>query len=298
VINETIVTAYGNLITWTCAHEQISKLAELQSKYAESVSFKERLPREYEAALAHFIFCLKRLINGPSELLKRGFPSSLPIRSNWVRRPHDENAPNKIGISTKKGLGKDKLTWVLSQLMDKNQRFLLGARDLIDEYEYIMQNHPKEKPRITTWVSDVITDIALIAEMDRQVHLYQPWVRMQEYAQEPTEDEIAAQFLTMNEPFSTLLEIFPRNGLQDVAMPLPQFYYPIDKPRTQERVDVLRSAEKNLDNVWRAVDAIFEEKCGKSMHEFLRKFLPVERLIFKTPEWVEPVREMYILYFC
>lgn len=75
---------------------------------------------------------------------------------------------------------------------------------------------------------------------------------------------------------------------------LSRFNYPIDKRRTAENVDILRTAEKNLDDFWLKVDRELLDKDGIPHRERLTHILPPGELE-RTPKWVEPERTVAVV---
>jgi hypothetical protein len=65
------------------------------------------------------------------------------------------------------------------------------------------------------------------------------------------------------------------------------FEYPIDHPRSEHRVKMLRNAERNLDMFWKEADQYM--KTSRIMSPRLRNLIARQTPV-RTPEWVDPPR--------
>ena len=67
-----------------------------------------------------------------------------------------------------------------------------------------------------------------------------------------------------------------------------KYYYPVDKRRTRENVEAMRTAERNLDSFWSAVDDNLKRTAGERLNgTALTKLLSQPRILQRTPEWIE-----------
>jgi hypothetical protein len=123
----------------------------------------------------------------------------------------------------------------------------------------------------------------------RQVNLYQPWSLSLDHAL--TKEELDTEARTYAAHMIEFHDTMSRIKFQDIATPLgKRFHYPVGSRRRKETVTALRSAERNLDAVWDRIDAVFIQHHGKTLHRLLRRYLPVERELQRTAEWVEPTK--------
>ena len=69
----------------------------------------------------------------------------------------------------------DPTMWLFHSLWDDQQLFLLGLPSLMDEIEHVLETDPTEKSRISSWVAGVFSDLGLIARLQHELEIYQPW---------------------------------------------------------------------------------------------------------------------------
>ncbi|KAI9879339.1 MAG: hypothetical protein M1830_008799 [Pleopsidium flavum] len=286
VLGNVIVDAYGTFLTWDVIYQQVSNLTALKQKYSNVISSKKKLPSEYGKALQNFRYLLNRASKGPIGNLKTGVPASPPLRSLFVREPQVPNS-TMIRVETKSAAGKDPLMWIFQALWDDHQLFLCGLQDLTDEFERLIQGDPKQKERISPWVAQVFSDLAVMAEIRRQLSLYHP--SLSTVNEEDTE-EIKADFATSLSGLAELVRGFDGVSLANVGTPSEgRFHYPSDKRRTQQSIRAMREAEQHLDLFWRTADQQFASKIGRSQHQAIQHLLSEDREVQRTPEWVEPI---------
>src|SRR5438034_5839902 len=99
------------------------------------------------------------------------------MRPYFMRLPQDPTN-TKIQITERTGLAKDKnrdeLIWIFTTLFDEHQLHLAGLNTLMDELERLIENDPKTKELISSWVADQISDLSVFSLCLPQIELYQP----------------------------------------------------------------------------------------------------------------------------
>lgn len=193
------------------------------------------------------------------------------------------------GISTDKG--RDRLLWIFRTLWDEQQLHLVGLDVLMDEMERTVQNDPRLKELLSPWVTGVISDLSVISECRRQISLYQPWAATFEDAMVKRMDDIKADFGRTVSGWRQFNKSFKGTSLAVLGNPSDgKFFYPVDKRRTRENTEAMRTAEHNLDRFWERVDKFLIEEDGMYLHQAVRDLLD-KRILRRTPEWVEPVKD-------
>ena len=145
-----------------------------------------------------------------------------------------------------------------------------------------------QKDRISAFVSNILSDIAVAMEIDEQVAWHQPNVG---FVHSVPGEELDAQFDRHTAPLfffqDELQKLLPK--MTEAGLPLVKFDYPSEKRRTATTTEKMRNAEANLDEFWRIVDSYFQRpsKFGKSIQEKLIG-VPSHRILERTPEWIEP----------
>lgn len=291
VIGSVIMDAYDCLMLWDIISEQLTHLAALQSKYSDVITPEETLPEDYMKALLTLRFTLNEAEKVPILRLKMGIPASPQFRPLWVREPQTPGS-NIIQVRSKPGTGADPMMWLFNCLWNEHQLFLHRLPRLVDEIEYLVQNNPKEKSRLSPWVARVFADLGLMAKLQHELEIYQPWAAGFEYEFVGLRREIEKD---MSQHFDLIREV--ERNLDDHAFAKfgdptgGRFKYPSDKRRTKETTESMRKAEANLDLFWDKVDEHYRRNSGKTISQTLQHILKKVRQLERTPEWVEPMPE-------
>jgi hypothetical protein len=287
-LSNLILDAYGGFILWDVMYQQATKLVKLNEKYSSVDFATKKLPSEYDMALQNFRHLLDQASKGPIDKLKVGVPPSPPLRSCYVREPQEPGS-TMIRVHTKSAIGKDPLLLLFATLWDSQQLFLRGLPDVMDELDRLVQSDSKQKQRLSSWVAQVVSDLAVIAQIRRQVGSYHPLLMA---SNELTTDEIRADFSKSLISFAELMNNSKGISLANVgSLSEGRFHYPSDKRRTQEMTNAMRKAESNLDLFWETVDEHLKGKCSKTLHGLVKNLPLDDRKLQRTPEWVETETE-------
>jgi len=288
VLCNVVFAAYDGFLIWDVMYQQTTNLVKLNEKYSSVVSAMKKLPSEYDTALQNFKFFLDQASKGPIEKLKVVVPPSPPLRSRYVREPQDPGS-TMIRVSTKSALGKDPLLHLFATLWDGQQLFLCGLPAVMDELDRLVQSDSKQKQRLSSWVAQVMSDLAVIAQIRRQVGSYHPLLMA---SNEYTTDEMKRDFSKSLANSAELMKNMKGISLASVgSLSDRRFHYPSDKRRTCETTNAMREAESNLDLFWQTVDHHFKGKCGKTLDQIVRNLPLDDRKLQRTPEWIEPEPE-------
>ena len=285
VLGNVVVNAYTDLLAWDRLNQDVAQLVALRDQYSELISPTAELPEEFAQALCHFSYCLEQMTKGPISSFKVGMPASPPLRNHYAREPQDPNT-TKIGVVAKSShqSRNDDFLWLLERLLIDQQVFLCGLENLLDELERMLRNDPKCRDRMSSWLAKVVSDLALLAELKRQIGLLSPGPPMLEALDSKEKQKEFSKRMGL---MTTVFTIFQKDMyLCGAGSPLTKVNYPIDKRRTAATTKTMQEAEKNLDNFWLKVDQHFMKHAGKTLHEMLKGLFP-ERPIQRTPDWKE-----------
>ncbi|KAL5420796.1 hypothetical protein PMIN04_006125 [Paraphaeosphaeria minitans] len=289
-----MTNAHIGLEIWSELLVQVKDLRRLQSRYKKNITPEKALPGEYLDALLRFQHYLNQAMKDPIRQLKHCAYSSPPLQHLFVRLPPADSSTPMINIMSKPGLKNDRieteLIWLLQTLIeDGSTLFLIGPTNVVDELERLIQSDAKAKGLISAHVADVFSDLSIICEALRQLKTYQPWARGFENALVEKEDGIKTEFTQHTRSWSLVMKgIDGPNQKKIIRLGEPtgtKFHYPIDKSRTKRNVDAMRSAEKELDAFWQAVDENLRKR--KIAGTALWQLLSQEKILHRTPEWVE-----------
>ena len=290
VLRHMVTGAYGSVLVWEGLHNQITLLVALKDKYARSITPMNSLPPEYMNALLLFRYLLDRAIDLQIQELVMIVPSSPSLRSHFVREPQ---IPNSTTMSCRSKGKKSSLTYLLTLLWDKEQLFLHGLTNIMDDLDTLLRNDATQKSLVSPFVAESISKLAVLAESLRQLNLYQPWSSSMEFDDTASREEFKTFYNNATSRYSKLPEALTDVPLADLGTPSHGWFnYPVDKRRTQENVKAMRKAEQNLDAFWRAIDDEAARK-DSALQGLATLYKVAEGCeLQRTPEWVEPVEEV------
>jgi hypothetical protein len=112
----------------------------------------------------------------------------------------------------------------------------------------MLDEHSNDSDLISSWVANRFSDVALMSEIRRQLSLFQPWCIVWR-SKAPIEPDCPQFFALVNcfYGFITCADL--------TAADPANFVYPSSKRRTQENVELMRQAERRLDQFWIQLDA-------------------------------------------
>jgi hypothetical protein len=247
-----IEEAYVEFWLWKTANEDIRDLKTLESKYHDRISPNEHLPAEFETALCNFKYLLDQMIDLNLKRLHVVLPASPTARHLFVRdngtltlRPKDPVDP-KLGPS-------HYLMWLFKTLMIEHHAFLVGVPNLIDEVQRLVDKDREVHDLISSKVARVFANLATVAELVRQVQMYQPWFTM--IGQKSGNEECREAYNQKMKGYDDSAAALNRPLFVNYGDPLNgRLTYPSHKRRTKEVTEVLRNAEQNLDELWAIFD--------------------------------------------
>ncbi|KAK3403434.1 hypothetical protein B0T20DRAFT_26455 [Sordaria brevicollis] len=307
ILGSLVNSAYMEVEVYNELHRQAKELKALQEKYANVISVKDDLPKEYLKALLKFRFYLNQATKGVLGQLKQSALSSPPMRNLAVR-----NYPSQSFEESMRDLQTDKiaaainsrhkmtpvekrLMWLLRTLWEDGMDLFLASQPIIvDELERLLETEKEASNLISSYVAGLIGQLSIITQCMKQLDCYQPWARSFETLNIDYEDAIKESFAETSKPWAAILRATSERGgwfssLVRLGKPTgKRFFYPIDKRRTKENVEALRSAESNLDEFWKGVDRIMYKHANNLENTFVRRLLTQSRSLQRTPEWVEP----------
>ena len=287
VFSGVLADAYSHLWVWDVAVKHITKLDALRHHYGPSLSPISKLPIDYEEAFLRFKDIVDQGCVGMTRLATQGIYASPQLRSHYFGTQQGED----MMIARRNSHRRDYFLWLLEHLGDPVDMEKLGPKVFLDELERVIRSDSAtagipQKARISAWVSNALSDLAIFAEIEDQVYHHQPNIGVlhtvsAETTKKNFNEDTAELFLFQDQ----LKELEPK--LAAAGLPLGKFDYPSEKRRTASTTDKLRQAELKLDAFWNIVDEHYIRKTGKSIHQILSKAL-TPRTLERTPEWIEP----------
>ncbi|KAK3351069.1 LOW QUALITY PROTEIN: hypothetical protein B0H65DRAFT_567970 [Neurospora tetraspora] len=299
ILSSLVNTAYMEVEVYNELHRQAKELQALQEKYAKAISVKDDLPKEYLKALLKFRFYLYQATKGVLGELKQTVMSSPPMRYLSFRAQGSLRDLNEVAVAFnpnhKMNPVEKRLVWLLRTLWEDGMDLFLASQPIIvDELERLLETEKEASRMISSYVAGLIGQLSIITQCMRQLDCYQPWARSFETLDIDHEDSIKAAFAETSKPWAAIVRATSEKqgrfySLVRLGKPAcKRFFYPVDKRRTKENVEALRSAEGNLDEFWKGVDRIMYKDANNLENTFVRRLLTQSRSLQRTPEWVEP----------
>ncbi|KAG0199117.1 hypothetical protein BGX28_007544 [Mortierella sp. GBA30] len=286
-----VAEAYLYLEIWNDLHSQIGKAMSLQKKYERIIKYEDDLPTDLLETFLELEYSLSHYVKGPIQILKTIVVASPPLRASFVRLPEEGNnrmihvvqKPNSTWDTTQK-----RLMWLFQTLWDEQQRHLLGLSPLLDEMERLVQNDPKARNLFSSRVANMVADLSLLSECQRQISLYQPWASSFETEAAARQDELKDKHIQRTVRIQELDTALKHISLANADPSDGKFFYPVEKRRTKENTEAMQQAEKALDGFWEKLDKSLLEKIDVSRHGATMHLLSDSRILHRTPDWVEP----------
>ncbi|KAG0004385.1 hypothetical protein BGZ79_009456 [Entomortierella chlamydospora] len=291
VAGNVVAEAYQFFELWNNLHSLIGRVMSLKQKYEGTIKYEDDLPKDLLEAFLELEFGLSQYVKGPIEILKTTVVASPPLRASFVRLP-EEGSNSIIRVVQKPGSTWDttqgRLMWLFQTLWDEQQRHLCGLPLILDEMERLVQNDPKTRNLFSSRVASTVADLSLMSECQRQISLYQPWASSFEDEAVSRRDELVAKYVQQTTRIQELDTALKQISLGDSDPSEGKFLYPVEKRRTKENVELMQKAERNLDMFWEKLDKFILQKINISRQGALTQLLSDNRILHRTPDWVEP----------
>ncbi|KAI1764647.1 hypothetical protein GGR53DRAFT_466201 [Hypoxylon sp. FL1150] len=233
-----------------------------------------------------------------------------PALRNYFRREEEPESPAGWGIGPRPGanLKNDRLVWFFIQFQLEEFCDAIGWETLAFEFEQLLRDKA-ERPRISALMAWQFTNLGLLGLLQNQIRMCFPRllertvIREREHWTEPLGSSLRPWLESVEHPMEKLAQIgipaspripaFPIYlDLKGMADPTSgKFAYPFNKSRTKATVQAMQEAERNLDDFWALYDGHFDKVLSVETRDVLRKLLPANRTLVRTPDWVEPLKE-------
>lgn len=287
---DALIFAYRNLLNWNMALGEFSKLWAIGTKDCMPLHNNKSIVESSRIEYAHFSYLLTQMRIWLLIDLRTGILASPPLRADYTRVPGGSNTTD---IRFTRGCLKprDSLLDLIDALTDWTMVSRWGLHNLLDELERVLQSDKKQRERISPWVAHILSDLTVIAELERQMSLYQPDLLVKIVDEGLTEDLMEREYTKR-----TLIIIGVVHGFRIMPFTmgssvLRKCCYPSDKQRTAQRTREMINAETKLDAFWTKIDKHFVAKAGANLHEVTRILFPNAewaRDLQRTPEWSQP----------
>ncbi|KAL9596375.1 MAG: hypothetical protein Q9219_005853, partial [cf. Caloplaca sp. 3 TL-2023] len=169
----------------------------------------------------------------------------------------------------------DHLYWLLTELArgPQHDQQICGLSSLSQEIENLISKDARQKARLTWSLTRVISDIAVVAEIQRQLGLStcNEFILSLRLTEENKSwyEEWAEPSFKINGVFRDYIGHAHQSGLPPLVTDLRCFDYPSHRPRNAANTIKMRSAEEALDHLWDAIDQRFTTATGKTLSQLV-----------------------------
>lgn len=300
VITHALDYGYMNYFYWNKLTQLAREFHAKARPVLDTLDHKKPLPQDIEDILLDLISVGRDGLGGMVSNLSHGVATSSYATGMKYVRETERSAKRKPfhRVITQGPRPGDQLMMLLVQLVaaDKNTSNSYGLHDVVDEIQRLIHDSPQQKRRLTSYVSAVFSDLALLSTIIRQLFSFFPWSSSFERKMaglDKLNDSFAMDGLHLRETLDKD-HGFP-GGAETSRIQLPitvSLLYPAHKAHNEANVRALRRAESNLDAFWGSIDDFFLRTNGESLLQLLCKYTTSPRELHRTPEWVQSVEPL------
>ncbi|KAL8925190.1 MAG: hypothetical protein Q9172_002344 [Xanthocarpia lactea] len=282
-LSRVLMTAYHDVFLWESVSRLFDRLVEIYTEQKAEIQLGQIWPDTYLEAFSRLGFVLLSINIGYLNILT-DYMSAVPSFKNLIINTPKPNGRYETYVRKQPD---DYLWWLFRELVKEaeNLKKTCGLPDILHELETMVTTDQQQKKRLTWRLVRLISDVAVIAEMQRHLslsscHDYSLTSMSQKENQAWIEIHMA--------PLAKIRDVLKEGtGLAALVMDLRVFDYPSGKPRTAVTTAKMRSAEQALDLFWEKLDEHFVRKTGKTLKEHEANKIQY-RDIQRTPAWTDP----------
>lgn len=282
---------------WVTLVREVTDLVRLKKQHFDggNVESGDPLPEPFAMALYKSQDMLWNAVRQQVALLRTVAYSSPPIRP-YMRRSTPDTLETFVANMDK---------WPPSHTIEfmimlerffhddsmKARGHVAGLHSLMEQYDQFIDAVPLAQQAASSYVAKQISNLALLSECLRQIHLFQPWAS--NFHVEMAAPRVQAYLTRLFEDHAR--EIRPLRAFKPSARVLSMVAevskspYPVHKKRTAANVEAMQHAETLLDRFWDAILTEMEQR--NALPRYSKSvFFFQGRQVQRTPDWVEPVK--------
>ncbi|KLU82152.1 hypothetical protein MAPG_01228 [Magnaporthiopsis poae ATCC 64411] len=276
VVNRVVGTALLDVAEWDLVHDKVLTLVRLLDQYEGKLDENADLPPDLAFAFYTLDHHVEQLKAGPFTNITMGLVASPPMRPYFQLVTPSGADDRTLAITAVEEAPAEESTRVLIRrlgvVQDEKQRQVVGLPGALDELEYHIAAHPEARLKITPWVANQVSSLAVFARVLRQVELFQPWAArfgadvQEKGTREALEQHLQRSVAAAGIPRLSQYEVSDRV----VALGIPEkgrFDYPLvvdlqHKAAVETAAEQIRRAEIALDGFWGRVKSELERAGG------------------------------------
>ncbi|KAL8646665.1 MAG: hypothetical protein Q9226_006761 [Calogaya cf. arnoldii] len=289
---EVLITAYSNMFYWQAVSRLFDQLMMICTEQRTIIRHGEVLPDAYSEASSRLAHVLDTIMGRYLDDLPN-FMAAVPTFNQQICKTFQ---PDGRLIWTMNRNSADYLYWLFTELTigkgTQQKQQICGLSNLTQEIENLITKDKQQKKRLTRGIIRLISDVAVIAELQRQLGLsscteYILTAFSSQKEKSAWEKSCVGPLREINDVFCDSIWSAQESGFAPLVTDLRVFKYPSDKPRTAANTEKMRSAEHALDVLWERVDERVVGKTGKTLKEMGDGKIQ-HRDIQRTPPWTDP----------
>ncbi|KAI1383317.1 uncharacterized protein F4822DRAFT_420185 [Hypoxylon trugodes] len=170
-----MIEAFSAIDIPTVLLDKLLHLIHLLDEHEVDMSPEKELPLGLGAAVYDFMHTLLRSAWTFSDMgTFHKFSSSPPMRQYYCRDQQGKITSRLDSCPIDKA--RDDLINIVENLGSKQQLFVLGARGLVTELDFLVRREPATRSLLTDLVADRVSTIGVLCECIHQLDLFQPWM--------------------------------------------------------------------------------------------------------------------------
>lgn len=276
---------------WDELRQKVRRVVELKILHfdGKNISPGDDLPPEFAMAIYLLFSALSGSISQRIKIVEITALPSGPLRAYFVRA-NAEATDQFIRVGLPPPHVQQFITLLRNIILADGNKFvghLPGVQSLMDEYEKMCQN-PENLEAVSPLVADEISNLSLLSECMRQLHLFQPW--SSSFGKEMNEPHVLralrVDWDSHNKSVLPCHAYFMSAPLCQAAWQITGMPYPVNKKRSEVNVAAMRAAEDALDAFW--TDNLARMARSGALPLSCERVL-LGRQPSRTPKWVESV---------
>lgn len=283
--------------SWASLAQEITSLVRLKEQHYDSgnVGSGDQLPQPFATALHKLEVILFLSIEHGISILRRTAHASPPLRP-YIRRA----SPDTVDVFVYKPEKRPPqhiadFMLILGRICCSGciQRdgHIARVQHLIEKYDKFINAVPDSHEAVSSCVAQEVSNLALLSECLRQIHLFRPWATSSDREMRSPHFQDALKAYLTNKQGETwpLVQLKVSARALSMCAAIAKSPYPVYRKRTAANVDAMQKTEALLDQMWTALLGEMEQQ-----HSFTTQVKNVlffqGRQLQRTPDWVEPVK--------
>ncbi|KAK5312596.1 hypothetical protein LTR93_011258 [Exophiala xenobiotica] len=296
LVLEFVDSTYTALLMWDIFYDLTCALAAKTPKGSGNFDYRKPWPEDVTSLILDMFAVADRLALVARIALSQAVFASREMEERYVRVPNPQRTSDLSGKTCVHAMQRkdqypvkdDPFMRIFELLFDPGVE-RIGMHPLVDEIQRIIQSDRRQAKRLSPFVADLFSEIALMTNICRVLEGLLPgalkfgWVRLKQEG-----------LKCMDSPQLKLLHVVHKTfhkdnetptGASEIGLPLPikdSLEYPIHKVYSEQNVESLRRAEWNLDTFWNKWDYFFFSHTGETLNDILRQYSKGPRAIRRT----------------